>query len=71
MRSTKLRKTPLSTGEKVLLVLTAFTAGLVGGLIRWVLDLDDRLGLWLTSLFYAALVGLAILAVGLVLLRRR
>ncbi|MGC1215189.1 MAG: hypothetical protein WA890_28510 [Micromonospora sp.] len=66
-----LRKTPLSAGEKALLVLAAFIAGLVGGLVRWALDLDDRLGPWLTSLLYATFVGLAVLAVGILWLRRR
>jgi hypothetical protein len=71
MRSTNLGKTPFSARNKFLLGVTAFAAGLVGGLARWVLDLDDRLGLWLTTLFYATFVGLSVLAVGLVLLRRR
>ncbi|MBM0226405.1 MULTISPECIES: hypothetical protein [Micromonospora] len=67
----RLRKTPLSIGEKAVLVLTASAAALVGGLTRWVLDLDDRLGYWLTSLFYVVLVGLAVIAVGIMLLRER
>ncbi|SCL31052.1 hypothetical protein GA0070624_4194 [Micromonospora rhizosphaerae] len=70
MRSTNLWKRPLSAGDKALLVVAAFTAGLVGGLIRFALGLD-RLGFWFTSLLHAAFVGLAVLAVGLVLLRRR
>jgi hypothetical protein len=71
MRPMRLRKTPLSIGEKAVLVLTASAAALVGGLTRWVLDLDDRLGYWLTSLFYVVLVGLAVIAVGIMLLRDR
>ncbi|PWR06973.1 hypothetical protein DKT69_35615 [Micromonospora sicca] len=71
MRPMRLRKTPLSIGEKAVLVLTASAAALVGGLTRWVLDLDDRLGYWLTSLFYVVLVGLAVIAVGIMLLRER
>lgn len=71
MRPMRLRKTPLSIGEKAVLVLTASAAALVGGLTRCVLDLDDRLGYWLTSLFYVVLVGLAVIAVGIMLLRER
>lgn len=71
MRSMKLRKAPLSAGEKAALVLTAFGAALVLGLAQWTLNLDDWLGFWIANLLKAVLVGLAVATVGILLLRRR
>lgn len=71
MRSTNVWTKRLPTGDKAILVVAAFTAGAVSGLIRWALDLDERLTFWPATLISATFVGLVVLAVGLGLLRGR